>query len=307
VGDDPFVAADGLLGPGTDRFTVPDAAPGWYRVCLEMTYAGVTPPEPFRPCGQLRILPPAEAAALPATPPAEPELAVTLTGGDPALTAGDLLIVRFAGDGHWTRGPSAEWEAWDGTAWTRTHVLLDSRGDPFPESVPVEGSDEVVVEDVGFPVDEGATYLVPPEAEPGRHRVCVAFVADGGDSIRPCLQLDVHEPRGDPAVWAIAPEEAARARAGATTFTVQVSRLGCNSGVTGEVVGEGTHTGPDEVVLDVRVEHDADGGDCPSNAPVPYEVTLSEPLDGRPLVDGACRAAAARTSFCEDDGIRIGP
>lgn len=113
---------------------------------------------------------------------------------------------------------------------------------------------------------------------------------------------------GDPAIWFIDPSESPSTDR--STFRAQVSRLGCNSGVTGEVLRPGVVITVDEVIITFNVAHDPDGGDCPSNDLVSYEVDLGEPVGQRVLVDGACApgAAAETTSHCsEDSGVRWRP
>ncbi|WP_435743063.1 hypothetical protein [Nocardioides sp. SYSU DS0663] len=109
---------------------------------------------------------------------------------------------------------------------------------------------------------------------------------------------------GDPAVWHVA--DAAGLTASTTTLTADVQRLGCNSGVTGRVLSPVVEYSPTQVVVTFEVEADPDGGDCPGNRAVPYDVELAEPLGDRALVDGQCRPgeAAATTSHCSSGGLR---
>lgn len=111
-------------------------------------------------------------------------------------------------------------------------------------------------------------------------------------------------PAGDPAVWSLAPHQ--NLSAGSTEFTALVSRLGCNSGVTGRVLGPGVILTTTSVTVTFTVPH-TDGGRCPSNDRVPIKVRLSDPLGHRALVDGQCldTAGAARTAFCTaNHGVR---
>jgi len=72
-----------------------------------------------------------------------------------------------------------------------------------------------------------------------------------------------------------------------TTFTVLVARLGCNGGVTGEVLAPEIRMSESEVILTFRVAPKQRGtARCPGNDAVPYEVTLSEALRDRALIDG---------------------
>lgn len=113
---------------------------------------------------------------------------------------------------------------------------------------------------------------------------------------------------GDPAVWFVDPSESPTTDRSA--FRAQVSRLGCNSGVTGDVLRPGVVITVDEVNITFNVAHEPDGGTCPSNDLVDYEVDLGEAIGQRVLVDGACTpgAAAETKSHCsEDNGVRWRP
>ena len=93
-------------------------------------------------------------------------------------------------------------------------------------------------------------------------------------------------------------------------FTVLVTRLGCNSGTTGQVQEPEVDFSEDEVTLTFVVEPDEpSSADCRGNDQVEYEVALSEPLGDRRLVDGQCAsdAEASSTTFCRPDGVRYHP
>lgn len=110
---------------------------------------------------------------------------------------------------------------------------------------------------------------------------------------------------GDTAVWDVDPE--ALPTADSSSFTALVTRLGCNGGMTGMVLRPGVRVEETRIVITFAVESDPDGGTCPSNDWVPYEVDLGEPIGSRALVDGSCLdgAEAATTSLCADDaGVR---
>lgn len=112
---------------------------------------------------------------------------------------------------------------------------------------------------------------------------------------------------GDPAIWTLPP--ATRPAPTTTSLTLDVARLGCNSGVTGIVLAPALDYREKEVVVTFQVETDRDGGRCPGNRPVAYDLVLEEPLGDRSLVDGAClpNGAAATTSWCQPDGVRFRP
>jgi hypothetical protein len=109
---------------------------------------------------------------------------------------------------------------------------------------------------------------------------------------------------GDVAVWEADP--GAPPSPDATSFTARVTRLGCNSGVTGTVLRPGVVVTDEEVVVTFTVEADPDGGFCPSNDWVDVEVDVGQPIGTRTLVDGACTdgSRAGSTTSCENDGRR---
>ncbi len=101
------------------------------------------------------------------------------------------------------------------------------------------------------------------------------------------------------AVWVLAPDQDLTAET--TRVTVLVMRLGCNSGVTGEVQEPDIDLRDDEVALTFSVRPGPpDSATCPGNDPVRYDVVLPEPLGQRDLVDGRCAEGqeAAGTTFC---------
>ncbi|MEU4164927.1 hypothetical protein [Actinoplanes sp. NPDC026670] len=113
---------------------------------------------------------------------------------------------------------------------------------------------------------------------------------------------------GEAAVWTL--PEGTSLSASSTAFTALVSRLGCNSGVTGEVLAPGIRVGETEIVVTFTVAPKPPGAAaCPSNDQVRFEVGLPEPLRGRQLVDGQCLAGAeaAATSFCHPGPVRYKP
>lgn len=108
-----------------------------------------------------------------------------------------------------------------------------------------------------------------------------------------------------PAVWELASER--RLDDSATSFTVLVSRLGCNSGVTGTVNSPTIVLFETEVVVTFSVSPgEPEIADCRGNDQIPYEVTLPEPLGERVLIDGACEKGGGLV-VCESRGIRYSP
>lgn len=113
---------------------------------------------------------------------------------------------------------------------------------------------------------------------------------------------------GDAAVWILRPGSSIDSSS--TTFTALVSRLACNSGVTGQVQAPSIHMSESEVVVTFSVApKDPGAARCPSNKEVAYEVDLGEPILDRELVDGQCLPGgeAVGTSFCVPDSTRYEP
>jgi len=110
---------------------------------------------------------------------------------------------------------------------------------------------------------------------------------------------------GEAAVWFLRPDQ--HLAGSSTRFTALVSRLACNSGVTGQVLAPRIRAGKSEVVVTFTVARKEPGAaTCPTNKEVPYEVELPEPLRGRALVDGQCLPGgeAATTAFCDPTSVR---
>jgi hypothetical protein len=104
------------------------------------------------------------------------------------------------------------------------------------------------------------------------------------------------------AVWELAPETSVEAAS--TTVSVLVTRLGCNSGVTGAVNRPDVTITAREIVVRFTVSpgEPEGGADCQGNNPVEYVLELDEPVGERRLVDGACRTTeASSTIFCESE------
>ena len=74
-----------------------------------------------------------------------------------------------------------------------------------------------------------------------------------------------------------------------TQFEAMVTRLGCNDGTTGKIFPPHIEYNEAEIVVTFEVEQHDGFHDCPSNDVVSYKANLSEPLNGRRLVDGGCR------------------
>ena len=94
------------------------------------------------------------------------------------------------------------------------------------------------------------------------------------------------------------------------SFTALVSRVGCNSGVTGPVDKPVVDVTDSMIVISFTVEP-SNEGTCPGNDSVPYLVDLGQPIGDRELVDGACKrgGGAETTSHCDapNDPVRWRP
>jgi hypothetical protein len=108
--------------------------------------------------------------------------------------------------------------------------------------------------------------------------------------------------KGAAAIWVI--RDAHSVAADAKEFTADVTRLGCNGGVTGTVLPPTVREDTERVVVTFTVEPVSPGAHtCPGNAFVPTVVKLQGPIGQRQLVDGACDpgGAAASTAWCQVD------
>lgn len=104
---------------------------------------------------------------------------------------------------------------------------------------------------------------------------------------------------GDPASWTlVAP---ARVNADSRTLKIEVTRVACASGRTGEVLEPTVSYDPDRIVIQVDVGALDDGAYmCLGNDAVPVTIELDEPVGDRALVDGVCLDdEAATASSCE--------
>ena len=111
---------------------------------------------------------------------------------------------------------------------------------------------------------------------------------------------------GDAAVWTLKSDQTLQGSS--TKFTALVSRLGCNSGATGQVSAPQLRISESEIVVTFAVAPKGPGpATCLGNDEVAYEVDLREPLQGRALVDGQCLPGgeAENTSFCTPGSTRF--
>ncbi len=111
---------------------------------------------------------------------------------------------------------------------------------------------------------------------------------------------------GDVATWSLAPEELLDPK---TTFLiVEVTRLGCASGITGTVLDPQIQYDETQVLLRTDVERIGPGAhECQGNDAVPVEIHLDQPLGVRELVDAAClQGEAVGTAACSE-AVRWAP
>lgn len=98
---------------------------------------------------------------------------------------------------------------------------------------------------------------------------------------------------------------------GATTHTldIEVSRLECSGGETGEVLDPVVTIEDDRILIRTDVAPLPGGAyTCQDNDWVSVTIELGEPLGDRELVEAACLDdRAASTAFCQDDGVRWRP
>ncbi|MCC2592977.1 hypothetical protein LKO27_06065 [Tessaracoccus sp. OS52] len=113
------------------------------------------------------------------------------------------------------------------------------------------------------------------------------------------------EPPGTLAVWQLADPAAVTAET--TRLDLLVTRVECASAFTGEVLPPQVTITDEAVSIRAEVQwiDPNQAAECPSNPYVPLTVALPEPLGARMLVDEGCaNGEFARTSHCEDDGVR---
>ncbi|MDQ0726057.1 hypothetical protein [Microbacterium sp. W4I20] len=104
---------------------------------------------------------------------------------------------------------------------------------------------------------------------------------------------------GAPATWQLIDPDSVTSDS--TTLEVEVTRLDCANGVTGELLAPVVTYDADRVTIRIDAEPTGSGAaNCLGNDAVPVTVTLREPVGERTLVDGACISTdAERTAACE--------
>ncbi len=104
---------------------------------------------------------------------------------------------------------------------------------------------------------------------------------------------------GAGAVWRLAP--GTDVGPDDTYLPIEVMRIDCAGGVTGEVLDPVMEYKETQIVITQRVESLPPGGyTCPSNDLVPTKIELTEKIGDRELVDGECLYGdGSQTIFCE--------
>ena len=156
-----------------------------------------------------------------------------------------------------------------------------------------------------------AIWIAACNSDDGSNRVAADALGNSATASPPSISTvpppDVPE-LGEAAVWFVSPDR--QVSSASSSFTADVSRLGCNGGVTGTVLNPSIEKDDASVEVTFTVEA-APPGDhtCPGNAFVQVVVDLAEPLGERQLVDGACRSGgeAANTAWCLDGSVRWRP
>ena len=115
--------------------------------------------------------------------------------------------------------------------------------------------------------------------------------------------------RDTEASWRV--DEADPPSAVSSSFVALVQRVGCNSGITGELDEPTIEVDADQIVITfVTLDPPPAGGaDCQGNQDVRATVEIGEEIGNRLLVDGLCLSGsqAASTSHCEFGPVRWRP
>lgn len=107
---------------------------------------------------------------------------------------------------------------------------------------------------------------------------------------------------GDSAIWVLSDD--ADLTPASTTVTIDVTRIGCSSGVTGTPLDPIVEYEPTRIIIRAHVAPHIDGGNCLGNPSERHTFTLPEPIGDRFLVDGECLSGPAVNAFDCQDPIR---
>lgn len=109
---------------------------------------------------------------------------------------------------------------------------------------------------------------------------------------------DVRSRDGDPGVWEL--YDAESVTPATSVLNIGVTRLDCNSGVTGNALEPKVSYEQARILIETDVEPQRpQAATCQSNNYVRVRLELSEPIGDRQLVDASClNGDADHTSFC---------
>lgn len=145
----------------------------------------------------------------------------------------------------------------------------------------------------------GSQSVVPSSSRWVYVAVLLALVAGGVVGWR-VVEARRDRGPGATAIWTVSPPP----KSSDTSFTAEVTRLGCSSGMTGNVREPDVVLTSDEITVTFTVDPLPDDSyNCIGNPSVSYEVNLGEPVGDRKLVDGACNGEAAGTDTCVEGGV----
>lgn len=135
---------------------------------------------------------------------------------------------------------------------------------------------------------------------------CAVEDSEGGSPSPSPLGRDTAPPPplGDTATWELL--DPAGVNPTSQWLQVDVTRLNCSGGETGEVLEPQASYDDERIVIRTDVEKLPDGNyDCQGNDVVPAEVHLDQPIGSRDLVDAAClEGEAAETAACAESAVR---
>ncbi|WP_424467028.1 hypothetical protein [Pseudoclavibacter helvolus] len=135
--------------------------------------------------------------------------------------------------------------------------------------------------------------------------VAAVFVASAAlVSMAACQQLSQLTNSGDPATWRLV--EPSTVSASSDELHIEVTRLGCSGGETGEVLEPQVTYEAEHIVIRVDVVPVYGLQTCPGNDAVPVVVQLTEPIGSRSLIDGGCALEGVGTTVeCVDSALRF--
>lgn len=139
-----------------------------------------------------------------------------------------------------------------------------------------------------------------------RTALSAVLFASAALSLAGCQQMSGPASNGEPATWQLADPSAVTADS--ELIDIEVTRLGCASGTTGEVLEPQVTYEAEQILIRVDVAPVGDGPQsCPGNDAVRISVQLTEPLGARAIVDGGCALeGVGTTAECAETAVRFG-